>query len=190
MPNATILIAENNTHTLSNQIEKLHQKGYSLIATNGRDSAEAVLEGIPLDGAVFDIRLKNDDDDQDFTGMELAREASQQIPKFIYSDQGNFEKAQQALNWPTKKGSENVEFIAKGNGGLNTLVQKLEERVPVQSSKAPSIDMRIRPMMAFISLFLTLLLGGAAIVFAAPWLLVVTVGLAILSAVLMSKPLR
>jgi CheY-like chemotaxis protein len=190
MPSTTVLLAENNTQTLSNQLQQLKEKGYELIAATGRDGAEMVLNKIPIDVAVFDIHLEDDTDPKDFTGLELARNAAPEIAKFIFSDLKNYDDARRALNWPSKRNPDTVKFISKSNGGVNTLVKALEDWVPAQSTKPATKARRLRPMLALVSLLLTLLVGTAAVVFSESRLLFVTVALAIFSALLMSRPVK
>jgi DNA-binding NtrC family response regulator len=80
---ATILFADNHTHFLNTRKEFLERAGYRVITADNLEAARRILEGGQIDLAILDIRLVDDDDEKDTSGLTLARETNRFVPKII-----------------------------------------------------------------------------------------------------------
>jgi CheY-like chemotaxis protein len=122
---ATVLIADNNEDYLEACSELLEQEGYRVLTASNPFDARQVLDGGDVDLAVLDLRLVNDLDEKDWSGLDLARETAASIPKLIVSEYSTPEAARQALR-PASDGLPSaVDFVAKqlGWGALVTAVR-------------------------------------------------------------------
>jgi len=113
---ATILFADNDPDFLRTRREFLEQEGYRVIPALTPTEARRVLERGGVDLAVLDIRLENDDDEKDISGLILAREVALSVPKIILTGFPSYEYVRQALR-PQLEGLPTiVDFVAKQEG--------------------------------------------------------------------------
>ena len=83
MAKATILFADNDVDFLQTRTEFLLESGYQVIPASTPDEVIKKLELGNIDLAVLDIRLTNDDDERDKSGLQVAVEIAQAVPKII-----------------------------------------------------------------------------------------------------------
>ena len=76
-----ILFADNDPDFLSTRREFLEQAGYDIILASTPAEAEKHLLHGKIDLAILDIRLKDDGDEKDTSGLVLAREVALLVPK-------------------------------------------------------------------------------------------------------------
>ena len=129
MPVNTILLVENNKGTVASQLSGLEglTEKFKFVATDSSAVVESVFKVVNV--GVFDIRLKDDTDEHDYSGLELARRVAEEIPTIIFSLPQNYETARKALNWPPKDNHPNVFFVPKNGTGVTKLVEMLEKQV-------------------------------------------------------------
>jgi len=97
MNNETILIADNNKSFLKAFGDFLINNGYRIITAKDPDRARAILEKGNIDLAILDIRLLNDKDDLDKSGIELAKNSSREIPKIMLTGFPSWELVRESL---------------------------------------------------------------------------------------------
>jgi len=73
MTETTILFADNDTDFLQTWREFLEKEGYQVIPASSPSEARSVMEQQPVALAVIDIRLINDSDTKDMSGLNLAK---------------------------------------------------------------------------------------------------------------------
>jgi DNA-binding response OmpR family regulator len=83
MAGTKILFAENDRGFLETRGEFLERAGYTVIPALSPTEARKKLEEENPDLAILDIRLINDDDEKDNSGVELAKEISRSVPVLI-----------------------------------------------------------------------------------------------------------
>ena len=95
MPQPTVLVAENVPAFLDLTKKLLEKNGFHVIAVDNPDDARRVLAQTPLAAAVLDVRLVDDNDERDLSGLDVAREASDEgaVPKIILTGFGQYEIA-------------------------------------------------------------------------------------------------
>lgn len=195
MAKAKILFVDNDPDFLATRREFLEREGYTVVAATSPNDARDKLASENPDLATLDIRLVNDDDEKDNSGLELAKEISRSVPVLLLTGWPSVEYARQMLK-PQFDGLPTAyDFIAKQDGPeamltavRNTLqIAENRDRVIAQSaqeSEKVSRWQQWRPVAAMISLLLALGAGVAAMVFGEPSWLFGTVAFAILSVVL------
>lgn len=116
-----ILLADNSPGFRDSVREFLEQQGYQVIEASDPASAKAMMgsEGLAL--AVIDIRLMDDTDEKDVSGLTLARQTDPSIPKIILTAFPTYQAVREALG-PSLDGlPPAVGFVAK-NEGLHKLL--------------------------------------------------------------------
>jgi DNA-binding NarL/FixJ family response regulator len=80
---ATVLVADNDDEALRRQKEALSSEGFKVVTASGPDEAKEVLRSQQVDIAVLDIRLNDDDDETDISGIELAETEAPGVSKVL-----------------------------------------------------------------------------------------------------------
>lgn len=110
-----ILVADNDRGSLRYITEVIEERGYSVVGATGPDEARAVLDGNRADVAVIDLRLENDTDQYDISGLRLAEQSSESIPKIIVSAFSSQAEMAEALKVKITGAPTIVGFVDKGN---------------------------------------------------------------------------
>ena len=79
----TILFADNDLDFLETRQTFLKNAGYHVIPATSPDEAKAILKKQKIDIAIIDVRLFNDEDEGDLSGLDLARTVAPSVPKII-----------------------------------------------------------------------------------------------------------
>jgi CheY-like chemotaxis protein len=126
MTNTSILFAENDADFLETWCEFLEKEGYRVIPALDAREAMAILEKRQIDVAVIDIRLINDDDEKDFSGLELAKRAAPEVRKIILTRFPEYNATREALGTQLHGLPAAVDFVAKQDGpqSLLTAIRK------------------------------------------------------------------
>jgi response regulator RpfG family c-di-GMP phosphodiesterase len=114
----TVLIVDNDRQFLSSYKEFLEIEGFSVITAHNAAEARKALNGNDVDLAILDIRLANDDDEEDVSGLALAKApAYHSIPKIILTAFPTPTITMEALKQETGSMSPNiVDFLSKSDG--------------------------------------------------------------------------
>lgn len=116
MSKATILIADNDADFLETRAESLTREGYYVISAATPPEARRLLERGDLDLAILDIRMIDDDDEKDISGLTLAQEFGRQVPKIILTAFPSVEAVREALKPQLDGLPPAVEFVDKKEG--------------------------------------------------------------------------
>ncbi len=193
MAGAKILFAENDRDFLETRGEFLERAGYTVIpASSPTEARKKLMENNP-DIAILDIRLVNDDDEKDASGLELAKEISRSVPVLILTGYPSLEYMRQMLRPQTDGSPVAYDFISKADGPdvLLTAVKRTLELAKVEEMALPPAAPKVttrweqwRPVVGMITLLLAFGAGVMAMVLGDPRWLLGTVTLAILFVVL------
>jgi DNA-binding response OmpR family regulator len=117
-----ILFADNNPHFLKTRAEFLERDGYQVRQAHSVEEAEAVLRDEWVHLAVLDIRLTDDDDPLDVSGLKLAQlEAYRSVPKIILTRFPSYEYVREVMS-PVPTGlPPAVDFLDKREGAEKML---------------------------------------------------------------------
>ncbi len=125
-PKATILFADNDPDFLATRREFLERAGYTVIPASNPTEARQKLEIGGIDLAILDIRLENDDDERDTSGLMLAKRVARAIPKIILTDFPTFDYVREALRPQLDGLPVAVDFIMKKEG-VTALLSTVED---------------------------------------------------------------
>jgi CheY-like chemotaxis protein len=116
MANAVILIADNSQDFLHIRSQFLEREGFTVLKAQCPEETRAVLERGRVELAIIDIRLINDDDERDFSGLNLAKRLAPDVPKIILTRYPTPEAVREALAPQLKGLPAAVDFVAKQEG--------------------------------------------------------------------------
>ncbi len=122
-----ILFADNAPAFLATQAELLVAAGYQVLPATTLAEARRLLETGRVHLAILDIRMVDDDDERDVSGLDLARDpAYRAIPKIILTGFATTDKVRDSLK-PTLAGSPPaVNFLGKDEGS-EVMIQAVKE---------------------------------------------------------------
>jgi CheY-like chemotaxis protein len=120
-----ILLADNDPDYLDILKESLEGVGFRVIVASNPKEARNILEHKPISLAIIDLRLVNDADDRDMSGLLLAKLSNPDIPKIILSRYPTFKTVRSALGSNLKGLPAAVDFIDKSEG-VEALLKSIE----------------------------------------------------------------
>jgi DNA-binding NtrC family response regulator len=170
MSKKNILLADNDPDFLVTRKEYLEHKGYRVIPVQNIAEARDELTSGHTMLAILDIRLVDDDDEKDVSGLLLAKDAAYlAIPKIILTGFPSTGAVREALRPELDGISPAIDFLYKREGPSAMLdaVERALSATPLRSWQ---------PYLALAMLLSTATTGIMAIVFADPrWLAGTTV---------------
>lgn len=109
-----ILLADNDPDYLSTCAEILAAEGHRIYPAASPAEARMVLDERHVHLAILDIRLRDDDDEQDISGLTLAKEAAYQaIPKIMLTSWPQYQFVRSAMTPHFTGLPPAVDFLAK-----------------------------------------------------------------------------
>jgi DNA-binding response OmpR family regulator len=123
----TILFADNDPSFLLTRVESLENKGYHVLKAFTLEEARRLLTEAYVHLAILDIRMVNDDDEKDVSGLTLAKEpAYRSIPKIILTGFPSVPAVKEALRPALDGLPPAVDFVAKSDGP-DAMIQAAEQ---------------------------------------------------------------
>jgi DNA-binding response OmpR family regulator len=126
MESKRILIADNITEYLDTCAEFFEARGYQTKKASTVADARRILEDDWLHLAILDIRLTEDDNPTDISGIILARDVAQAVPKIILTKFQTWDAVRDALGTTLGNFPPAVDFVAKQEG-LEVLLRHVEQ---------------------------------------------------------------
>lgn len=109
-----ILFMDNNAHHLDAYSKLLSIAGYDVSKAYTIEEAERILSEHNIHLAIFDIRMHDDDDEKDISGLLLAQEKEySKLPKIILTGYPNYDYVRKALGIPSDGMPAAVDFLSK-----------------------------------------------------------------------------
>ena len=124
--NQTILFADNDELFLNTRKEFLENAGYQVLPCYTVVETFLTLTKYHCDLVILDMRLTNDNDENDQTGLDVARTTAHSIPKIILTGYENYEATREALKSSIQTRSIAIDVLAKDDGP-KALLQAVEE---------------------------------------------------------------
>jgi DNA-binding NtrC family response regulator len=128
----TILFVDNTRDFLKVRSEFLEAEGYRVIPADNLNEARRLLELGGIDLAILDIRLVDDDDEKDVSGLTLAKEAGRSIPKIILTNYPSVDAVRDALRPQLDGLPAAIEFVSKLEG-VEALIQAVQRTKSIGS---------------------------------------------------------
>ena len=95
---SVILFADNDPDFLNTRAEFLQKAGHRVVRAYTLEQARQILAEARVHLAILDIRLLNDDDERDTSGLTLARDpAFHPVPKIMLTGFPTYESVREAL---------------------------------------------------------------------------------------------
>lgn len=135
MRDVNILIADNDPDALAIYGEYLGGAGYNVLKASSVEEARAVLGTQRVHLVILDLRLTDDDDESDRSGLLLAREAARSTPKLILTKWPTYTDVREALRLDDEQLPPAVDFLHKRDG-----LEKLGEAVRAALDKYVRIN--------------------------------------------------
>lgn len=177
MTGIAILVADNQTSYLMTLRELIEDEGYIVLPAVNPTEAKRILEREEVSLAIIDLRLENDENDNDMSGLKLAKEVAPSVSKVILTLHPDYESLRNALVPGPDGRRVAIDFIYKKEEGaddsildaVRKAVELSEERRVEQTIFFPRQRGR---MFATVALLLAIGAGILAIATGDPrWLL-------------------
>ncbi|HKP86542.1 MAG TPA: response regulator [Blastocatellia bacterium] len=182
MSKTRILLSDNDPVALASQKEFFESNGFQVFPTENREDAKKIHRRGMIDVAVLDVRLEHDDDERDYSGLELAEEVVQQTPTIIYSRLNDIESVRERIYPGASEFSPRLVFVNKKEE-LPVLLARVKKALALSSGSASSffgLPPHVRSRIALILLLFALVAGIVATINTDPRWLFATVVLVIL----------
>jgi Response regulator containing CheY-like receiver, AAA-type ATPase, and DNA-binding domains len=113
-----ILFADNDADFLNARAEFLEKAGYQVLRAYTLEQARQQLSEARVHVAILDVRMEEDDDPRDISGLVLAKDpAYRVIPKIILTGRAHeYEIVREALRALPEGSPPAVDFVAKQEG--------------------------------------------------------------------------
>ncbi|MCB0258150.1 MAG: response regulator [Calditrichaeota bacterium] len=108
-----VLLVDNDREFLAARRKILEMHGYEVHIAETPDSALQMLGAISLALAVIDLRLEDDLDENDYSGLNLIQKAPSRIPKILTTGFPTVELARRALKGYHAYTSLALDIVAK-----------------------------------------------------------------------------
>lgn len=133
----TILFADNDPDFLKTRCEYLEREGYRVLPALNPAQAKEILGRGGINLVIVDIRLENDDDEKDVSGLTLAKDPTYQtIPKIILTGFPSVNAVRESLKLQKSGVPAAIDFVSKGDGA-EALVASINRSVAVHIEKRP-----------------------------------------------------
>lgn len=124
-----ILFADNDPFFLKVRAEFLEKANFEVLQAHSVEEAEKILGDEIIHLAVLDIRLRDDSDARDISGLLLAtNEAYRTIPKIMLTGFPTYQHVRQAMGTSLNSIPPAVDFLAKAEGP-DALIQAVEKAI-------------------------------------------------------------
>ena len=147
MNDKIILMADNLKDFLDERREFLEHAGYTVVTAYNPMDAGRILERGGIDLAIMDIRMVNDDDPEDTSGLELARRFGPKVPVLMLTGYPTWENVKAAIGRDLQGLSPAVDFLSKEEGPL-LMIQAVKltlEQPGLKTEHSDRIQGRIIP---------------------------------------------
>ena len=116
MAKATVLLADNDEEYLGTISDFLQKEGFKVLPAANPAEATQILEHGGVDIAIIDIRLLNENDEKDVSGLNLAKRVAPHIPKILLTRWPRLQDVREALGNQMDGLPAAVDFVAKQEG--------------------------------------------------------------------------
>jgi len=120
-----ILIVDNDLDSVKTIKEFLEREGYLVLLASNPVEARQMMEQEHIALAILDVRLINDEDEKDISGLTLAKETDPAIPKIILTRFPTYQAVRDALGPALDGLPPAIGFVAKQEG-LETLLRYIK----------------------------------------------------------------
>jgi len=127
MAKETLLLADNDLEFLRMLSPTLIDAGYVVIWAENPIQARSILAEKGIDLAILDLRLEDNHDKGDISGLTIARDVARAVPKIIISDYASLDDVRDDLGLSVVDGLPNVVRFVKKKQGVGAILKAIEE---------------------------------------------------------------
>jgi CheY-like chemotaxis protein len=127
MAKETLLLADNDPEFLKMLSPKLIDAGYIVIWAENPIQARSALTDKGIDLAILDLRLEDNHDKGDVSGLTIARDVARAVPKIIISDYASLDDVRDDLGLSVVDGLPSVVRFVKKKQGVEAILKAIEE---------------------------------------------------------------
>ena len=121
MSNYQILLADNTPEFLETYGAFLEGNGYNVLQAHTPDEAKNLLENDRVHFAILDLRLVNDNDELDKSGLQIAKNVARSVPKMILTNFPVYQDVVEVMRRDLHHLQPAVEFMDKKETTLDEL---------------------------------------------------------------------
>ena len=126
MTDIFILLADNDMDFLATYGEFLASEGYNILKATSPVEAKEVLQTSRVHLAILDLRMENDSDEKDRSGLILAKSTARSVPKLILTRFPTYQDVVEALKPDLHNLPPAVDFLDKRKG-LDELLAAVQQ---------------------------------------------------------------
>lgn len=157
-----ILMAENDLLFMAARAEFLEQRGYTVIQAADPAAAVDQLENGRIHLAVLDIRLENDDDELDISGLTIAADPRfRSIPKIILTNFPRHDTVRMMLKHAAGELPPAVDYVTKAEGP-EAMIHAVAHTLQEYGQRNAGLEISWNPRQLFSLPALVSLVDGAA----------------------------
>ncbi len=108
-----VLIADNDAGYRDTLAEYLRGAGYEVVEADSPTRARYILGEGMVDVAILDVRMRDDSDPLDRSGLELALNVTSEIPKIILTSFPTLHDVRKILRENVRKGRQVVDYLER-----------------------------------------------------------------------------
>jgi DNA-binding response OmpR family regulator len=121
MSRGVILFVENVAAFLKTRKDALEQEGYEVLTAAKPGDAKIILANCRVHLVIIDLRLRDDGDKDDFSGLELAKETDPTIPKIFLTAFPDPEAIRRGMLQDAKGRQPILDVVSKQSGPANMI---------------------------------------------------------------------
>jgi predicted nucleotide-binding protein len=121
MEQGIVLIADNLAEVRNSRKALLEREGYTVFLAANPQEARDILTNQHVDLAILDIRLENDRNEKDISGLTLAQSTAPSVPKILLTHYPSADTVRDALSPLASGGPAAIDYVAKEKGPAELL---------------------------------------------------------------------
>ena len=132
MTKGIILLADNLAEARHSRQALLERAEYTVLLAANPQEARDILTHTHVDLAILDLRLENDHDEQDVSGLTLAQSTAASVPKILLTQFPSLDSVRTALGRSATGGPAALAYVAKEEGPealLSAVHRVLQQKV-------------------------------------------------------------
>lgn len=132
MRQGVILLADNLAEARNSRQALLERAGYTVRLAANPQEARDILTHTHVDLAVLDLRLEDDHDEKDVSGLTLAQHTAPSVPKILLTQFPSIDSVRTALSPTATGGPAALAYVAKEEGPealLRAVQRVLQQKV-------------------------------------------------------------
>src|ERR1044072_8076626 len=137
-----ILVADNNATCLHDLSDSVKGAGYDVIPAKNYKEAMAVIGNHGAELAVVDLRLEEDEDENDLSGIHVAEDTDRTVPKIIVSNFASIKDAAEHLKLDLEVFPTILDFVHKSQIS-SRLIPSIERAIKLKKTLLSAVQGKV-----------------------------------------------